>query len=271
MLKKLLISWINEIYQMFTTAGLNGYLNLDIGGFNNTLYSHVIAIMKNVTMPVAYVILSLFFVLELYKASVKVDGAGGGTSFGAEMIFKVMFRMVICKTAVDSSLLIMEAIYGVAKSIVEGMATVVSNQTINGMNSSAITAQINSMELGEQLGMFVELFIIKAAVTIIIGLVTIICAGRFIELYVYVAISPIPIATFPSDDLNQIAKNFLKNFAAVCLQGALIYLVLSFFPVLMNQNILNNTSPWGLLFYGIVLALGVFSSGRWAKSICNAM
>ena len=92
-----------------------------------------------------------------------------------------------------------------------------------------------------------------------------------IEIYVYIAISPIPIATFPSDDLNQIAKGFLKSFAAVCLQGAFIYLILSFFPILVSSNILGDTSAWGLLLYSLILALGVFSSSRWAKSVCNAM
>lgn len=98
-----------------------------------------------------------------------------------------------------------------------------------------------------------------------------ICIARFIEIYVYIAISPIPIATFPSDDLNQIAKGFLKSFAAVCLQGAFIYLILSFFPILVSSNILGDTSAWGLLLYSLILALGVFSSSRWAKSVCNAM
>lgn len=270
--KDLLIKWVQELSDKFMAVGQNGYIAIGIGSFNSTMYGYSKTIMTSVVMPVAYVILALFFVMELYKASIKVDGAGGGSSFGAEMVFKVMFRMVLCKVAVDSSLLFMEAIYGVGQTIVTGIAGVVSNGAISGgMDIAAITTEINSMGLGDQIGMLLELVIVKFGVWVILGLVQIICIARFVEIYVYVAISPIPIATFPSDDLNQIAKNFLKGFAAVCLQGAFIYLILSFFPILVNANILGDTSAFSLLLYSLILGLGVFSSGRWAKSICNAM
>lgn len=272
MFKDLLIKWITELYEKFIDVGQNGYLAIGIGAFNSTMYGYVKIIMENVVMPIAYVILALFFALELYKASIKVDGAGGGSSFGAEIVFRVMFRMVLCKVAVDSSLLFMEAIYSVGQTITTGIAGVVLTGSISGgMDLAAITEEINNMGLGDQIGMLLELVIVKFGVWIILGLVQIICIARFIEIYVFVAISPIPIATFPSDDLNQIAKNFLKSFAAVCLQGAFIYLILSFFPILVNANILGDTSAFGLLLYSLILALGVFSSGRWAKSICNAM
>lgn len=272
MFKDLLIEWVTDLYNQFIAVGQNGYLAISIGSFNSVLYGYVRTIMTNVVMPIAYVVLALFFVLELYKASIKVDGAGGGVSFGAEMVFKVMFKMILCKVAVDSSLLVMEAVYGVGQAVTTGIAGVVSSGTITGgMDLTAITAEINSMDLGAQIGMLLEMFIVKFGVWIILGLVQIICIARFIEIYVYVAISPIPLATFPSDDLNQIGKNFLKGFAAVCIQGAFIYLILSFFPILVNANILGDTSALGLLLYSLILALGVFSSGRWAKSICNAM
>lgn len=272
MFKDLLIRWITELNDQLIAVGQSGYLSIGIGAFNSTLYGYIKTIMTSVVMPIAYVILALFFVLELYKASIKVDGAGGGASFGAQMVFQVMFRMVLCKVAVDSSLLFMEAIYNVTLSITTGIAGVLSAGSLTGgLDIAALTTQINEMGIGDQLGLFVELVIVKFAVFIILGLVQIICIARFIEIYVYVAVSPIPIATFPSDDLNSIAKNFLKSFAAVCLQGALIYIVLSIFPMLFNANILGDTSVLGMLLYSVILALGVFSSGRWAKSICNAM
>lgn len=272
MFKDLLIKWVQELSEKFIAVGQNGYLAIGIGSFNATMYGYTKTIMTDVVMPIAYVILSLFFTLEIYKASIKVDGAGGGNSFSAEIIFRVMFRMVLCKVAVDSSLLFMEAIYQVGQTIVTGIADVVSNDSIaGGMDIDAIIVEINSMGLGDQIGMLLELVIVKFGVWVILGLVQIICIARFIEIYIYVAISPIPIATFPSDDLNQIAKNFLKGFAAVCLQGAFIYLILSFFPILVNINILGDTSAFGLLLYSLILGLGVFSSGRWAKSICNTM
>lgn len=266
---------MEELLSNFGSLGSETtFINQAIQAFNIELYGYVKTIMENVVMPVAYVILALFFMIELYKASQKVEGIGGGSSLGAEVIFRAMFKMALCKIAVDSSLLFMEAIYSVFQQITTGISsTLTGGPGIDpGIDLNAINNHIDSLGLGGQIGMFVELFIVRQGVIIIFALVKVICIGRFIEIYMYVAISPIPIATFPSEDLSQIGKNFLKSFAAVCLQGTLIYLILTFFPVILSDNLLNeNSAPFDLLLYSLVLILAVFGANRYAKSMLNAV
>lgn len=48
--------------------------------------------------------------------------------------------------------------------------------------------------------------------------------GRFFKLYIYTAISPIPLSTFAGQPTESIGKSFLKSYAAVCLEGAVIML-----------------------------------------------
>lgn len=275
MLKDTLKRWMEELLSNFGSLGSETtFINQAIKAFNIELYGYVKTIMENVVMPVAYVILALFFMIELYKASQKVEGIGGGSSLGAEIIFRTMFKMALCKIAVDSSLLFMEAIYSVFQQITTGISsTLTGGPGIDpGIDLNAINNHIDSLGLGGQIGMFVELFIVRQGVIIIFALVKVICIGRFIEMYMYVAISPIPIATFPSEDLSQIGKNFLKSFAAVCLQGTLIYLILTFFPVILRDNLLNeNSAPFDLLLYSLVLILAVFGANRYAKSMLNAV
>ncbi len=275
MLKDTLKRWMEELLSNFGSLGSETtFINQAIQAFNIELYGYVKTIMENVVMPVAYVILALFFMIELYKASQKVEGIGGGSSLGAEVVFRAMFKMALCKIAVDSSLLFMEAIYSVFQQITTGISsTLTGGPGIDpGIDLNAINNHIDSLGLGGQIGMFVELFIVKQGVIIIFALVKVICIGRFIEIYMYVAISPIPIATFPSEDLSQIGKNFLKSFAAVCLQGTLIYLILTFFPIILSDNLLNgNSAPFDLLLYSLVLILAVFGANRYAKSMLNAV
>lgn len=272
MFKGLLIQWITELNDKIIAVGQNGYLSVGIGAFNPVLYGYIKAIMTSVVMPIAYVILALFFMLELYNANLKMVGTNGGPSYSMRVVFSVVIRIFLCKFAVDSALVLMEGIYAVSLTITTGISGILSGGAVaGGLDLVAITQQINDLDLGGQLGMFVELLIVKFAVFIILGLVQVICIARFIELYIYVAVSPIPLATFPSEELSSIGKNFLKSFAAVCIQGALIYLVVSFFPILFNANVLQDTSVMGMLLYSVILAIGVLSSGRWAKSICNAM
>jgi len=259
--------WIAEIGESFAEAGTSSHLLMDMDAFNGSMYTIATNVM-GITLTIAYVILALFFVLELLKVSVKVEGAGGGSTFGAEMVFKVMFKMVLCKLAVDSSLLFMGAIYEVGQTIIRGIGSL---DGVTAVDLSASAMLIDNMSLGAQIGMLLELIIIKFGVWITLSLVQIICIGRFIEIYVHVAISPIPIATFPSEELSSIAKNFFKSFAAVCLQGVFIYIILAFFPSLFLENLFGALNGFSLFLYSIVLVMAIFASGRWARSICNVM
>ena len=48
--------------------------------------------------------------------------------------------------------------------------------------------------------------------------------GRFFKMFIYVAVAPIPLATFGGEETSHIGKSFLKTFAAVCLEGSVIVL-----------------------------------------------
>ena len=48
--------------------------------------------------------------------------------------------------------------------------------------------------------------------------------GRFFKLYMYTAISPIPLASAASESTQHTALTFIKSYAAVCLEGAIIVL-----------------------------------------------
>lgn len=266
MFKNLLIDWVTELNEKIATAGDSGYLTISLSAFNPTLYAYIKTIMSTVVMPVAYVILALFCLLELYRCSVQADGAASGTTFSLEIVGKAMLHMILAKIAVDSTQIIMEAVYQVSQHITLGISSIVSS----GLDLPAVIDEINGMGTGEQIGMLIELVIVKFGVLIILGIVNVICIGRFIEIYVMIAIAPIPIATLPSQELSSIGKNFFKSFAAVCVQGILIYLVVSFFPVLISNDILGDSSVFGMLLYSLVLGVSVLSCGRWAKSICNA-
>ena len=55
--------------------------------------------------------------------------------------------------------------------------------------------------------------------------------GRFFKLYMYTAISPIPLATFAGEPTQNVGKSFLKSYAGVCLEGAIIVLACIIFSI----------------------------------------
>ena len=61
----------------------------------------------------------------------------------------------------------------------------------------------------------------------IIVVTAIMIFSRMFEIMVYTMASPIPLSTFSSEEHRQIGIGFIKSFAAVCLQGLMIIIILS--------------------------------------------
>ena len=243
--------------------------------YNTTLYNGIVNIMDNAVMPIASIILALFLVLELYKISVRTDGI---SNLGIEIPMKTLIKFVICKEIMDKLKLILLAMNEVSSNLIVSMNNIFSSSiSANINNVDKITQTIEDMEFGAQLLTSVEITIIWLLIKFIGVMVTVIVTGRMIELYVLIAIAPIPTATIPNVENNIIAKNFLKNFMAVCLQGAIIYLVIAMFGIIVNGVGLNiegadfTKSLFSILGYALVLVISLFNTGKWAKSICNAM
>ena len=55
--------------------------------------------------------------------------------------------------------------------------------------------------------------------------------GRFFKLYMYTAISPITLAAFAGEPTQSIGVSFIKSYAGVCLEGAVIVLACVIFSV----------------------------------------
>ena len=59
--------------------------------------------------------------------------------------------------------------------------------------------------------------------------------GRFFKMYMYAALAPIPLSTFAGEPSQNVGKSFLKSYAAVCLEGAVIVLACIIFSVFASS------------------------------------
>ena len=271
------LGWIND--WILGLAADNSALTSSLKDFSPALHSFTSTVMTSVVMPVAYVILALFFMLELYNASVKTDGGSSGVNLGAERVFQILFKLALCKFAVDNTKLILNAIYQTSTNLTTGIQGVLTTGgTSVPIDTAALKTSIDALGFWSQLVALILCFIVFLIIMVAVALANVIVITRFVELFVYLAISPIPIATLPNEEFSQVGKNFLKNFVAVSIQGTLIFLVLAFFPVLLSAGLMSSSGDTdlfaalvGAIGYAVVLILAVFSTSKWAKSITNAM
>ena len=68
-------------------------------------------------------------------------------------------------------------------------------------------------------------------ITILSFIIIMTVYGRFFKLYMYTAIAPIPLATFAGQPTESVGRSFLKSYAAVCLEGAIIVLACIIFSL----------------------------------------
>ena len=101
--------------------------------------------------------------------------------------------------------------------------------------------------------------------------------SRLFKLYMFTAISPIPLSSFAGEPTSNIGKNFMRSYAGVCLEGAIIALACIIFsamassPPAVDPNVSAVTAVWSyvgeLIFNLLVLVGAVRMSDRIVKEL----
>ena len=102
-------------------------------------------------------------------------------------------------------------------------------------------------------------------------------ARRWALTLLYAALAPIPLSTFAGEPSQNVGKSFLKSYAAVCLEGAVIVLACIIFSVMassppaVDPNVSAVTAVWSyvgeLIFNLLVLVGAVRMSDRIVKEL----
>ena len=139
-------------------------------------------------------------------------------------------------------------------SIVQG---IISNiMTSSGISKIAATSLpksiINSIEdcgFWESIPLWAVTLIGSLFVTILAFIMILTVYGRFFKIYMYAAISPIPLATFAGENTQNVGKQFLKSFCGVLLEGGIIILACIIFSVFASQpSIPSGMSPVNIVW-----------------------
>ena len=147
---------------------------------------------------------------------------------------------------------------------------------------ASVETALELMGIGALLSMFLTLFLIQIIMLIVGALITVIIMHRFIEIYMYVSLSALPMATFVNGEMSSIGKNYVKTIAAYSFQGLLIIVVLNIFGTLVASQISANIADvlgdgsdvgglGGSMFllagFCVLLAFAIIKTGSVAKAI----
>lgn len=187
---------------------------------------------------IGYALLVLFFVVGVVKtcgsfAEVKKP----------EHAVKLFVRFAIAKGVVTHGMELMLALL----SIVQGIISSIMNAAGFG-TPQAVTMPQTMVDIIEDMGFFESIpvwavTLIGSLIVWVLSFIMILSVyGRFFKLYMYTAISPVPLASFAGEPSQNMGKSFLKSYAAVLLEGAVIVLACIIFSVFASSPPAINTS-----------------------------
>lgn len=210
---------------------------------------------------VAYALLVLFFVVGVVKTCgsfVEVKKP--------EHALKLFVRFAIAKGVISHGLELMMALFNIVQGVI---STIMRTAGFGAAQQTVLPNEI--VEAVEDCGFFESIPL--WAVTLIGGLFITVLSfimimsvyGRFFRLYLYTAIAPIPLSTFAGEPSQNVGKSFIKSYAAVCLEGAIIVLACIIFslfaasPPAVDPNAAAVTMVWtyiGELIFNMLVLVG---------------
>ncbi len=180
---------------------------------------------------VGYALLVLFFVVGVMKT------CGSFAELKRpEHAVKLFIRFAIAKAVVTYGLELMLSLL----SIIQGVIGTIMNSAGFG-TIEAVTLPPEMIATIEDCGFFesIPLWAVTLIGSLFVWVLSFIMIlnvyGRFFKLYMYTAIAPLPLSSFAGEPTQNIGKSFLKSYAAVCLEGAIIVLGCIIFSLFANS------------------------------------
>lgn len=254
------------------TSSFSTMLTTNVTDQGQTIYDIAKTVHQSAVIPIGHSILALVMLVQVIKISQRVDGSATLPAFKEVMHIFVIF--VIFTALINNSLNICVAIYDIANTL---------TKKIFGFSSTAIDITISPdvSDWGVLIGIIV-IAALAALTALIAYLVSFVVGyGRALQLYVLMTFSPIPLALLGFEETRSAGVNFIRNFIALCLAGAIMMFIIVCFPVIMSSTVgaMSLTVDGNGSFVDallpaikavaicVLLVVGLTKSGGWSKEL----
>lgn len=183
-----------------------------------------------------------------------------------EVALKLFVRFALAKGVVTYGLELMLALF----QIVQGLVSTILNASGLGAAEDMVLPEeivtaVEDCGFFESIPLWAVTLIGGMFITVLSFLMILTVYGRFFRLYLYTAIAPVPLSTFAGEPTQNVGKSFLKSYAAVCLEGAIIVLACVIFslfaaaPPVVDADAAAVTQVWsyiGELIFNMLVLVG---------------
>lgn len=199
---------------------------------------NVIVDIHGALQAIGLALLVLFFVIGVVKtcgsfAEVKKP----------EHALKLFVRFALAKGVVTYGLELMMALFNIVQGIISTiMSSAGFGTTTEAVLPAEIVQAVEDCGFLDSIPLWAVTLIGSLFITVLSFIMIMSVYGRFFKLYLYTAIAPVPLSSFAGEPSQSIGKAFLKGYATVCLEGAIIVLACIIFSVFAASPPVVNTS-----------------------------
>lgn len=184
---------------------------------------HIWDVMEKINgalMAIGLALLVLFFVISVVKTC---------TNFSEvkrpEQALKLLLRFTIARGLVVYGMELMTSIFEIIQGITSTIMTTVGiDKVTNTVLPQEIIDAVEDCGFLESIPLWAVSLLGSIFITILAFVMILTVYGRFFKLYMYTAISPIPLSCAAGETTQSVTVTFLKSYAGVCLEGAVIIL-----------------------------------------------
>ena len=238
-------------------------------GWNSGIYSMIQNLSNSVIMPIAGIIITFVLCYELISMLTEKNNMHDIDTW---MFFKYFFKMMIAVYLVSNTFTITMAVFDLGQSVVNSAAGVISGETA--IDISTLIAQMDtvmeSMEIGELVVLALETLLVSFCMKVMSIVITIICYGRMIEIYLYTSVAPIPFATMTNREWGQIGNNYFRGLFALAFQAFLMMVCVGIYGVLVATIHISadiHAALFGVAGYTVLLCYTLLKTSSLSKQI----
>lgn len=231
-------------------------------GFRGGAIWSVILDIHGALQAIGYALLVLFFVVGVMKT------CGSFAELKRpEQALKLFIRFILAKSVITYGLELMLAFLSIVQGVINSIMGAVGFGAVaaNTVLPEEIITAIESSSFLESIPLWAVTLIGGLFVWVLSFIMILSVYGRFFKLYMYTAISPIPLSCFAGEPTQNVGKSFLKSYAGVCLEGAIVVLACIIFSIFastppeVDPNAATVSMVWsyiGELIFNMLILVG---------------
>ena len=221
----------------------------------------VILKIHNSMQGIALSLVVLFFVIGVLKSCASIEEVKR-----PEKAIKLFIRFALAKGLVTYGLDLMLSLFKIFQGV---SSTIIKTSGLTNISKTTLPKQmitaIENCGFFDSIPLWAVTLIGSLFITVLSFIMIMTVYGRFFKLYLYTALSPIPLSTYAGEPTQHIVRSFFKSYSAVCLEGAIVVLsciIFSLFassPPVVKEGVSAITMVWkyvGELVFNMLVLVG---------------